>query len=85
MDTVPKLSSNKGKGLEGFLYRKLNHTKNKLKHQDTAENEEISADFFFEAAGFISGAMDNYTALFGELPKNEEFDYFLSEIIKVEA
>jgi hypothetical protein len=76
MDAVPP------KNLERFVNSTVNHTANILKHHDTAEDEAVSAEFYFEAVRLINGSLENYKTLFGEYPSGQEFSYFLESIIE---
>jgi hypothetical protein len=54
----------------GKVIKSRNKIKNKLKHNDSGENEAINHDFRFESETFILGAIRNYELLTGEMPKD---------------
>jgi len=52
------------------VIEKFNRFKNQLKHNDSGENEYISADYEFEAQDLIDRAIRNYLLAYGEFPKD---------------
>jgi hypothetical protein len=74
-DFVVERSNEEGRAItapdEKALKRKINSTRNELKHNDRGKNVRVEAMFTYEAEEMLLRAIRNYLKLYDRLPRHQ--------------